>query len=211
MTVNNPNLQFRANLTPLVPANVRYGVTHHIAGSNRTVEQIHNQHLGLSWLGIGYNEYIRKDGSVWIGRGDNVGAQTQGFNTVSYGIGFEGNYDVAGTIMPEAQFKAGVARWAYHLSRFPNMTLKRHRDLNPTACPGRFFPFERMMAEVEQLMYQAPDDYVPDEAHWAAEYKQFLIENGITIHEERFDDNITRGEVFALLGRLYRAINTPYI
>ena len=38
--------------------------------------------------------------------------------------------------------------------------------------------------------------------HWAKIYYENLKAKGIIIHEERFDDNITRGEMFALLDRV---------
>lgn len=43
-------------------------------------------------------------------------------------------------------------------------------------------------------------------AHWAQEPYEFLKSKGLTIHETRFDDNITRGEVFALLKQLYEHV-----
>lgn len=38
--------------------------------------------------------------------------------------------------------------------------------------------------------------------HWAEQHWGWLNDNGLEIHEKRFDDYITRGEVFALLHRL---------
>jgi peptidoglycan LD-endopeptidase CwlK len=38
--------------------------------------------------------------------------------------------------------------------------------------------------------------------HWAEKHYKNLIEKGIIIHEKRYDDFITRGEVFALIDRL---------
>ena len=206
MRVINPNLQFRGALTPLNLNNVRYVVKHHIAGDNRTAEQIHQQHLNLGWLGAGYNEYIRRPGDVFIMRGDHVGAQVLGYNTISYGIGHEGNFDIAGAHMPQAQFDAGVERAIHHLERFPNARLVGHRDLIPTACPGRNFPWDRMVEEIGRRM--SPDkiadyeEYVVDMTHWATEYFHLLRELGVEIHEERFDDNITRGESFAMHARI---------
>ena len=48
-----------------------------------------------------------------------------------------------------------------------------------------------------------PGEEEPKEKHFADSYYEFLTKDlGIKIHETRFDDNITRGEVFALLARL---------
>jgi len=38
--------------------------------------------------------------------------------------------------------------------------------------------------------------------HWAQKYYDYLISKGISIHETRFDDPITRGEVFVLLAKV---------
>jgi len=38
--------------------------------------------------------------------------------------------------------------------------------------------------------------------HWAEKYWKYLNEIGITIHEKRYDEKITRAEVFTLLARI---------
>ena len=40
--------------------------------------------------------------------------------------------------------------------------------------------------------------------HWANKHKLSLESKGIIINEERFDDFMTRGEVFALLDRIIK-------
>ena len=40
--------------------------------------------------------------------------------------------------------------------------------------------------------------------HWAEKHYKSLNQKGVIIHEKRFDDNITRGEVFALLDRIVK-------
>jgi N-acetylmuramoyl-L-alanine amidase len=42
--------------------------------------------------------------------------------------------------------------------------------------------------------------------HWAEEDFNFLNEQGITVHQRRFDEMITRGEVISLLARVVRAL-----
>lgn len=49
--------------------------------------------------------------------------------------------------------------------------------------------------------------YMPEksnEKHWAEKHYESLNKKGVEIHEKRFDDNITRGEVFALLDRIVK-------
>jgi peptidoglycan LD-endopeptidase CwlK len=42
----------------------------------------------------------------------------------------------------------------------------------------------------------------PIKEHWAEQYYKKLIDAGISISEKRFDDKITRGEIFALLCKM---------
>ncbi len=43
-----------------------------------------------------------------------------------------------------------------------------------------------------------------DKPHWAQEHYDSLIKKGVVINEKRFNDKITRGEVFALLDRIVK-------
>lgn len=45
------------------------------------------------------------------------------------------------------------------------------------------------------------NDFFPDDDHWANKHYMSLKEKGIEIHDKRFDDLITRGEVMAILDR----------
>ena len=60
-----------------------------------------------------------------------------------------------------------------------------------TPVPDAATPEPEQSAEPEQ----------PAE-HWAQQYYDSLIDKGVRIDETRFDDKITRGEVFALLDRI---------
>ena len=51
----------------------------------------------------------------------------------------------------------------------------------------------------EQTMQASPP--IPPQPHWAEKYYNYLIQKGIVINEKRFDDKISRGEVFALMAR----------
>jgi len=148
--VVSANLEWKEKLTPLKPEEVKYIIVHHAAVKEASPEAIHRNHIGRGWAGIGYNEYIRKDGTVYICRGDHVGAHTKGWNDKSYGICVEGNYEEE-TAMPEAQFNALVQRIAVNKARFPNLEgIKEHNDFVATACPGRYFPMGRLLEELKK-------------------------------------------------------------
>lgn len=123
-------------------ASTKYIILHHRA-TNGDVQSIHNTHLNNGWSGIGYHFYVRKDGSIYRGRPiDKVGAHTTNYNSVSIGVCFEGNFE--NEIMSSAQIKSGQKLISCLKSLYPNAGIKRHRDFNSTACPGKNFPFEEI-------------------------------------------------------------------
>lgn len=123
-------------------AATKYIILHHRAG-NGDVQSIHNTHLKNGWSGIGYHFYVRKDGSVYRGRPVNVvGAHTTNYNSISIGVCFEGNFE--SETMPEVQIKAGQELVVYLKNLYPSAEVKRHKDFNSTACPGKSFPFEKI-------------------------------------------------------------------
>lgn len=76
---------------------------------------------------------------------------------------------------------------------------------NPTDCD--FFKNNHETLAIVQARaiashYGLKKKAIKDEKeHWAEVHYNNLIDKGIEIHEKRFDDNITRGEMFALLDR----------
>lgn len=136
MNVITPNLKWNGTLTPLNLKTVKFIVVHHIEAANAKIEDIHKWHLDNKWSGCGYNEYIKKDGTVYIGRGDNIGAHTMGYNDIAYGIALEGDY-AKEKIMHDAQYKALVERLLYHVLRLtPNVNIVGHKELTSTECPA---------------------------------------------------------------------------
>ena len=122
-----------------------YIVLHHRAGDG-DVQSIHDYHMyGNDWIGIGYHFYVRKDGSIYRGRPiDTIGAHTEGKNSVSVGVCFEGDHHNTDKVMPSAQLKAGQELIAYLKGIYPNAEVKGHRDFNATGCPGQYFPFNEI-------------------------------------------------------------------
>lgn len=146
MNIIDAGLKFKSNLSKR--KNTQRIIVHHSA-ANESVETIHSWHLGRGWVGIGYNFYIRKDGTIYQGRGwEYVGAHCSGYNSTSIGICFEGNYETSDIRMPEAQYNAGVALIAEALKRYPAITeICGHRQYSVTACPGKYFPLAGLIAD----------------------------------------------------------------
>ncbi len=140
MTINKVGLKFGnmalRKVTELL-------VLHHQGATARqTVKQIHDYHKNSKgWAGIGYHFYVRTTGEIFEGRPiEYVGAHAYGHNNNSIGICFEGNFEIEK--MSEAQKEAGKWLVSYILNKYPTIkTIKGHRDLMATACPGKNFPF----------------------------------------------------------------------
>ena len=123
-------------------AATKYIVLHHRAG-NGTAESIHAEHIKRGWVGIGYHFYVRKDGSVYRGRPLGTwGAHCEKCNSAAVAICFEGNFETEQ--MPAAQINAGRELISYLRVIYPSAVVKRHKDFDATACPGRNFPYDEI-------------------------------------------------------------------
>ena len=121
-------------------------VIHHSAGTGSAefVDKLH-QHRNPPYAAIGYHYYIRRNGEIYRGRPEHVvGAHTYGGNSSTIGVCFEGNYEITMT-MPEPQFNSGQELLGDILMRYGNLNILKHSSFSATACPGRYFPFERMI------------------------------------------------------------------
>ena len=122
-------------------------VLHHRAG-NGDVESIHKQHQQNGWWGIGYHYYIRKNGEIWRGReehwvGSHAGSSND-YNKHSIGICFEGNFEVES--MSDAQVASGRELIADIEDRYRIEQILCHRDVAKTACPGKNFRLDDLLA-----------------------------------------------------------------
>lgn len=121
-------------------------VLHHAYATNCTVEDIDRWHKNRGWCKIGYQFFVRKDGTIYRGREENaVGAHAYGYNSISIGICAEGNYDVEQ--MPEAQKNAIIELVTYLKNKYGITDVKKHKDLNNTRCPGANYPFDEIVAK----------------------------------------------------------------
>lgn len=140
-------------------------VVHHIGMANNddvSAETVHQWHLNQGWAGIGYHFLIRKDGTVEQGRPlGTVGAHVYGENRHTVGINLAGNFEMG--VPTEAQ-KNSAARLiaalctVYQLDPMWQGTVKGHRDLNATACPGRY-----LYADLPDIVQQARIYYSSEE------------------------------------------------
>lgn len=123
------------------------GIILHHAAIDATIESIHRYHRDeYGWAGIGYHFYVTKDGVVYRGRPESwLGAHTVGFND-RIGICAEGDFE--NDTMSVTQQNAIVQLVAYLESKYGALEITRHRDHDATACPGKNYPFEEIIAAV---------------------------------------------------------------
>jgi N-acetylmuramoyl-L-alanine amidase len=138
LNINKTNFTYSKPLIPLDIMNVSCIIIHHIEAYTATPEEIHAWHIGFGWNGFGYNYYVRKDGTIYEGRGLNIGAQCSTMNSKSVGIALEGNYEVE-SVLPEAQMIALCDTINFVRKQIPNkISIEPHMKYYETACPGRF-------------------------------------------------------------------------
>ena len=113
------------------------GVMPHV---HQDISVIDKYHKSKGWLGVGYHEYVRRDGTVQHGRPIwQVGSHVVGHNKYSIGICYEGGLDSAGkaadTRTPEQVRALRELVERYH-AYFPDAIIVGHNDLNPgKPCP----------------------------------------------------------------------------
>ena len=114
---------------------------------NGSIEQLNDMMITMGYTMIGYNYYVRKDGSVWEGRPCNVqGANCTGQNTRSIGVCCEGNFDV--DVMGAAQFNALVELCKYLMQKYNIKEVGPHYRYLATSCPGKNFPVANVLNAV---------------------------------------------------------------
>lgn len=102
--------------------------------------EIHDIHLGLGWVGIGYHFVVRKDGTIERGRPLwSQGAHAQGENWHTVGIHVCGNFEIAYPTPAQIESLSYLVGWIAEKYDIPcdKNQIVGHCDLMPTACPGQ--------------------------------------------------------------------------
>lgn len=144
-----------------------YIVLHHAAAPQCSIEDIHRWHLNNGWIGCGYHYLVRKSGEIYAGRPEDcIGAHTADHNDRSIGVCAEG--DFTQEQMPEPQKAALVELVQWLKSRYPNAQIKKHSDLNATACPGTNYPFADIVGALSGTPILGPAQVTVEQAQeWA--------------------------------------------
>lgn len=137
---------------------------HHSAGrANETIEEIDRAHRAQGWRMIGYHYVVvRKNGRGYLKAGRPVAdtgahAGVSKWNRRAIGLCVVG-YFHPGCALSEhmdEQLYADVLGAVLHLMRthsIPAGNLLRHRDVKATACPGEWFPWDRLLRDVQEAL-----------------------------------------------------------
>jgi len=139
-------------------------VLHHSAtrgGDVASIDAVHRRQKdrnGRPWLGIGYHFVVGNgrpmgDGEVratfrWRQQLAGAHAGQHDYNEHGIGICLIGNFDET---VPTKKQLAAVHQLVRQLAErhaIGRQRVIRHRDVQPTACPGRRFPWEQLLAEL---------------------------------------------------------------
>lgn len=119
-------------------------------GKEYHVKDIDKMHRARGFNGIGYHYLITLDGTVEIGRPEDVvGAHVAGHNSNSIGISYVGGVLKDGKTTKDTRTlaqKAAIIRLLRELKgRYPNARVLGHRDFSPDLNHnGKIDPFERI-------------------------------------------------------------------
>lgn len=140
---------------------IKYLDYHHTAGSEVDTQAVRQEHINQGWADIGYNLVIEPNGTVGVGRDPKyIGAHDIGkvpgellnMNLLAYSICCIGNFEV--NAMSESQYQSLLkesVRVAKVL-KIPIERFRRHGDHYATACPGKNFPWKRLINEAGVLL-----------------------------------------------------------
>jgi len=124
---------------------------HHMDNPLATVKDVERWHVAKGWRGIGYNFWVALDGTIYRGRGFNLGAGVENQNDSIMSIGFQGDYHDDPRAMPDTQFNSGIDIIDYIRSNIPSIKkVAGHKHFMATACPGKYFPLAEMQAGVRR-------------------------------------------------------------
>lgn len=185
-----PNQIIKQPLRPLNLSRIRFIALHHMAHPTADVKTVEKWHINQGWRAIGYNFWVAFDGTIYEGRGFNLGAGVENKNDHIISIGFQGDYHSKSIKMPVEQFNAGVDIINHVMSKLPSkVKIGGHGDFQPTACPGRYFPLEEMRSLKKrkgdskvEMIYNYIDENMPE---WARPTIQKLVDKGLLKGNEK--------------------------
>lgn len=141
MYINETDLNWNGSLSG--DNNPGLIVVHNADARRCSIQDIHQWHLNNGWTGCGYQYLIRKDGSVYRGRPEWAqGAHCKGYNAKSIGICLEGKFMEEDPALEQLNSLGELI--SDIRSRYGNIPVYGHKELNNTDCPGTHFPLDQV-------------------------------------------------------------------
>lgn len=202
------NQIIRGMLTPLKFEMVDAVAFHHMANSSWGFCEVEKYHiLKNGWMAIGYNYWIGFDGTVWEGRGLNIGAGIAGHNSHVISVGLQGDFM---TDKPtEEQYKACAELYKYLKEKIPSIKkYARHCDYNKTLCPGKNFDISEIEKYInkEEKKVEKIYNWTTACPEWSQPYVHKALELGIIEGDEKGQLNLNDEKIWTLTV-LIRAMN----
>jgi N-acetylmuramoyl-L-alanine amidase len=142
---------------PMTEGNIpRYIGLHH-SGGIQTAEAYHQMHIKeRHWSGLGYNLIIDLDGTKYKGRDPKyLPAGILGHNKDSLHICAIGNFE--NMIMPAVQKESIKEAIVYYMALYPTIkSVKGHKELMSTDCPGKNYPLSDIRAVATHGLIKIP-------------------------------------------------------
>ncbi|WP_459555366.1 peptidoglycan recognition protein family protein [Lacunimicrobium album] len=142
-------------------------VIHHTATETGSVEMIHKLHQqrkdasGNPWKGIGYhfvigNGHGMDDGQIestfrWEEQIQGAHAGNTEYNERGIGICLVGNFEKQPPTEKQLESLLSLMEALSKRYAIPTEKIVGHRDVKPTACPGKLFPWEKISTAMTQI------------------------------------------------------------
>lgn len=162
MQIQTSVVMFKRAHTPRTKTN-RIVVHHSASGKNTTILDIQSWHLTRGWYGVGYHYVIYPDGTVVQGRPDWAkGAhayqdRSHDANSDGIGICLIGNFEEYAPTSAQIDSLVELIKMLRKL--YSNLKVQGHKDVMPTACPGRLFPWAELNKRLEENNVADPIDW----------------------------------------------------
>ncbi len=141
----------------------KYIIIHHSATEGGSSLQFHEYHLKKGWdHGVGYHFVIDKgasnkqDGQIettprWLKQQDGAHCKADDMNTRAIGICLVGNFNHEKVSAAQMRSLVMLVNKLKHYYQIPRSHILGHRDVKGscTECPGRHFPWERFLRQID--------------------------------------------------------------
>jgi hypothetical protein len=159
VAADSPLMETKVALRPWSEIVLHHSATH--TGDVASIDQAHRQQKdsqGRPWLGIGYHFVVGNgrnmgDGEVqatfrWREQLAGAHAGNRTHNEQGIGICLIGNFEEQPPTPKQIDATRDLVRQLAKRHAITRERILRHSDIQATACPGRQFPWERVLADV---------------------------------------------------------------